>query len=104
MQLTELKSYIKNISICMGIVNILSKRRQDHKCYTLIKCATILTSKLSKTYNYIHQYYITIPTPEKYISPIKTLLLIMSPFINTQSLSTENITIYNESTTIPTSL
>ena len=34
MQLTKLQFYINNIARCLGIVDILSERRQDHKFIT----------------------------------------------------------------------
>ena len=34
--------YIKTISRCLGIVVILSERRQDHQLNNLIKCYTFL--------------------------------------------------------------
>ena len=45
MQLTELQFYINNLERCLGIVNLLSTRIQDHQCYTIIKCVALFTSQ-----------------------------------------------------------
>ena len=38
MKLTKFQFYTKNISICLGIVNILSTRIQDHQWNNIIQC------------------------------------------------------------------
>ena len=100
LQLTQLQLYISNIKRCLDIVDLLSVTRQDHQCYTLIKCETLLISQLFKNHNNIQQdpYH----QAEKFTSP-NTLFLIMYPSTNTRSRSTEKLTIYTEATDITSS-
>ena len=55
MKLTELQFYIKNITSCIGIVNLISEIIKDHQWKTLIKCYTIFTSQLYTNHNNIQQ-------------------------------------------------
>ena len=93
----ESQLYINNISGCIGTVNILPAKRQDHQCYTLNKFATIFTSLLYPNHNNIQQSYYILT--EQFTIP-NLLFLIMSTSNNTGSGYTENITISNECTTI----
>ena len=52
---TELQLYIKNIAMCIGIVDILSGRRKYHQWKNLIKCYNLFTSQLYTNHNNIQQ-------------------------------------------------
>ena len=101
MKLTELQLYINNIARCIGIVDLLSAGRQDHQCYTLTKCVTLLKIQLSTNYNCVHRYSVIILIPYQSTIPTKQLVLIISHYTNTRSWSTKNINISIEATNIP---
>ena len=103
MQQLDLQFYTNNITRCIGIVNLLSARIQDHQCYTLIKFVTLFTSQLSTNYNFIKREYVFLSISYQFTIPTKKLFPIMSPSTNTQYSSTENINIFTEYTTTPTS-
>ena len=69
----ELQIYIKNIAGCLGIVNIISIRRQDHQYNILIRCDYHFTSQLSTNYiNFQQRSDFKIKT-EQYTPPPKKL-------------------------------
>ena len=55
LQLMELQFYINNIARCLGMVVLLSERRQDHQFNTLIDCSSLFTGRLSTNHNIIKQ-------------------------------------------------
>ena len=85
----ELQSYINNISIFIGIVNIYLQG------YKIIKCYNFLTSQFSKNHKNFKQG--SGLHSQSTISPIS--FLIMSPSTNTRSRSSENIYPYTDATT-----
>ena len=91
-KLMDLKFYINNIARCLGIVDLLSTRRQDHQCYDFIKHGTLFTSQLSIDCNYIHRNSILLFNSDKYTIPTKTQFLLMSTSTNTWFGSNDNIT------------
>ena len=103
LQLTELQFCINNIATCLGIVDLLSARRQDHQWNTLIQCETLFTSQLSTNHNNFQQDSDVQTKTKQSTIPTKNIILIMSPSTNKWSCSSENITISTEATTIPTS-
>ena len=50
LQRMELQFYIKNVARCVGIVDFISKRRQDHQCNTIIQYETFFEYNLSTKY------------------------------------------------------
>ena len=99
MQLKQLQCYIRNIARCIGILDLLSVRRQDNQWNTLILCETICTSQLSINYKNFQQLSDIQTRTEKYTSPTKTILLTMSPSTRKLSGSSGNITISTEAKT-----
>ena len=70
-QLMELQFYINNIIRCLGIVDLISSRRQYHHFYTLIKCATLFKIQLSNNYNYIQKDSVILSILEQSKIPTK---------------------------------
>ena len=97
-QLTELKFYINIIKRCLGIVIILSASRQDHQWYALIKCATIVTSRVFKNNNNIQQASDIQMKPEQSTRPYIYNLQLYSPrlwySINFKAIYSPTITIF----------
>ena len=84
-------------------MDIVSARRQDQQGKTIIQCKTIFISKLSTNYNNFYQDSVIQTKTEHYTIPTKHILLILYPSTNTQSGSSENITISTEANIITTS-
>ena len=67
----ELKFYIKNIEICLGLVDLLAARGQDHQLKAVIQCETLLTNQLSTNYINFQQYSDHQTKKEQYTTPTK---------------------------------
>ena len=66
LQLKELKFYINNISRCLGIVVVLSTRRQYDQLNTIMKCSNIFKGILSINHNNIQQVSDIISISDQY--------------------------------------
>ena len=98
MQRTELQIYINTIASCLGIVDLLSERRQYHQWYTIIKCAAVFTSQLSTNNNNIQQASDIKMKSEQYTSPylynLQPHLPILWSYINIRAIYITTITIF----------